>query len=441
MRVINLAEAVAAAQNHRLALLLVCAGVASHAAAVDYSAIGNVNFDASRNDNIRMAEHDKTAVNKYLLSPQIRFNANSETTSVGLQTLLYFNRYDKSEYDSDDQNIGLSFGHQFERSTVGLNANLVRESTITSETETSGIVGVEADRTERYVIAPSWSYLLNDTNQIQLQADYQKQDYRNRNYTGYDNIAVMLDWVHIYTERLKLVASLRYSDYQSEYIMFDVPQVPRFGVPAGFLGEEGYSTRTRDKGGQVGFDYQWSEQSLLQVRAGGSHSTNSYPLKNEDEVCRFGLTSEILGAICNPDESSDNLFTANVNWTWSNENHTVSLNASKETQPSSNGYTVDATVIGTSWNYKMTELDQFSASVSLRRNGQKGSSDVRNGTIADRDYQSAQVGYTRRLNENWSVNTGYQYNHQKYDDADFKASSNIFSIGVRYQPREWHWAR
>lgn len=434
------------APHRRLIALVICVGAVSTGWATDYSATAGVEARPTYNDNLRMAETDKTAVYKYMLTPNIKLDAKTETTTFELASIFYFNRYDKTEFNSDDQNVLFVFNHAFESSSVGLNANLVRESTITSEVLTTGLIGDTAQRTEQYVLSPSWIYELNDTNQFQLQGSYVSQDYASEQYTPYKNTSANFDWVHIATERLKLVASLTYSNYHSDDITFDVPRTDTiypgipFVIPQGYFGSESYSTRTKDKGAQLGVDYQWSEQSMIQARAGRSKSTTSYPLKGDDVVCADPF-SQVFGAICDPEETTDQMSTAQLNWTWNNETQQFSLNGTKTTQPTSSGYTVDALRVGSSWSYKLTELDQIAATATLVRNRSKNASQVRNAAIADRDYQSASISYQRQFGQEWFVSTTYQFNRQKYTEVDFDANSNVYSVGIRYQPQAWHWAR
>jgi hypothetical protein len=457
-------------RSHFVALV-VFIGIASGSAATDYSSGARLNVDASHNDNLRMSETDKISVNKYLVTPVFTLSADTERSKLQLASTLYFNRYDKNEFDSNDQNIGLAFTHEFENSSVGLNANVVRDSTITSEQLTSGVVGRKAERTERYQAAPSWSYTLNETNVLQLNGSYTIQDYRTSSYTGYKNIGTGLDWIHIINERFKLVVSATYSDYHSDDSeKLDVPNqnisipvqtgidsegepiIIEQGLPAGIFGQQTYSTRTKESGGQVGLDYYWSEASLLQARVGRSRSKTTYPITDSSDVCSnaFRLTllqssslyAPFVSGFCDLESNSDLLSTAQLNWNWSNEHQQFSLSTTKSSQPSSNGYVIDALQVSSSWSYRLTEKDQISANLSLVRNRAiNKKSSLQNTSIANRDYESAALSYRRQVNEQWSVSASYQFGQQKYNDIDTQANSKIISLGIRYQPQEWHWAR
>lgn len=457
----QLSAAISATNRNRILGLMVFAGLASTGSAVDYSAGTSISANASHNDNLRLTESNKVAVNKYLVVPILTFGANTENSKLELDSTFFFNRYDKSQFNSDDQNIGLAYTYNFENSSVGLNANIVRDSTITSETLTSGIISEKAERTERYQAAPSWSYTINETNLLQLNGTYSRQDYRTTGYTGYKNIDSTLSWIRIVNERLKLILSGRYSDYHSDDSQsFDIPGndtgievqtgidsttrlpiIQRVIVPKGFFGQQSYATRNIEKGGQVGLDYQWSEAALLQARLGRSRSKNEFIVNDPQNLCNmeFGL---IFAGLCSQPDSDGTQSTAELDWSWSNERHQLGLNATKSTQPSSNGYVVDTTQVGSFWTFKLTELDQISTNLTLVRNRAiDKQSSLLNTSAADRDYGTATITYRRQFGDHWFANTSYQFSRQKYSDFDIQASSNTISLGIQYMPQEWHWSR
>jgi hypothetical protein len=434
--------------GNQLIAVLVCAGWISTSTAIDYSADAAVSTSVSHNDNLRLVQTNKTAVTRYEMTPVFKLSAISETSVLRLTSTFDFNRYDKSEFNTDDQNIALAFNHQLETSSVGFNAAVIRSSTITSELLTTGRIGDKAERTEQYQFSPNGSYTLNEHNLIQFSASYSKQDYQATGYTGYKNVGAELDWIHIINERMKWVTTATYSDYHSDDLEFDVPGF-NIGLPRGYFGKQSYSTRTKNKGLQVGLDYQWSEESVIQARFGRSKNDTTYPVNDPQNICgnstylaliRLGLP---LGGICTT-IPHDNTFlsTAELDWTWRNERQQFSLNTIKSTQPTSNGYSVDALQLSSNWSYQLTELDEVSTNLSLIRNRALGKGNSLQSTAgADRDYGSATLQYQHRIGENWFVNTSYQYSRQKYTEVDYQANSKVISLGIRYQPQQWHWSR
>lgn len=427
--------------------------------AVDYSAGMSIGVDTSYNDNIRLVEKDKTSVHKYGITPSLTFGAATETTELQLNSLFDFNRFDKSEFNSNDQNIALDLSHQLENGSMGLHAAYINNSTITSELLTSGIIGSKAERAEQYQLSPRWSHQISETDLLQLQASYLVQDYRSSNYTGYKNAGGEIDWLHRINERLKWITTVGYSDYSSDDISFNVPprEFAYFSdtglsvVSTNEFGSQSYSTRTKTKNVQIGVDYQLSEQTQLSGRLGRSRNDTTYPIKDPNNVCTdpyylqlVGLNfGPYLGAVCNSlPHSIKQGSTAELDWTWKSERQQVDLNATKSVQPTSNGYAVDAIQISSGWSYQLTELDQLSASLSLVRNRaiDKNNS-LLNTQFADRDYGSATLTYQRRISESWFLQTSYEFSEQKYTQVDYKANSKVIALSLNYRPQQWHWSR
>ncbi len=470
------------AQKFLISLLaaIVLQSISLLVSAADYAGGFNMNVDASHNDNIRLAPSDKTSVQKYHAAPTLTFSAATENTKIELNSTFDFNRYDKSEFDSNDQNLALALSHQLERGSIGLNVAYINNSTLTSELLTSGRIGNKAERTEQYQLSPQWTYSINETNLLQTQASFTAQDYHSNAYTGYKNTGAEVDWLHMINERIKLVTAVTYSDYQSDDIKFGVPTsefvyttsdptspgehkyflpgIDVVGISADAFGEQSYAPRTKNVGGQIGIDYQSTEQSLLSGRFGRSRNTSTYPIKDPNNICSnsdylrlisdFNRGVAVLGSgsletICSPLPNSEAwLSTAEIEWGWSNERQQFKLNTTKSTQPTSNGYTVDATQIGSSWSYQFTALNQLSANLTLVRNRAiDKKSTLQNASIADRDYGSATLAYQRQLSERWFLRASYTYSEQKYTQNNSRASSKILTLSINYRPQQWHWSR
>lgn len=426
--------------------------------AVDYSASASIEAFAGHDDNLRLVKDDKTSVMHYDLIPAIDFRADTEVSKFTISTRFDFNRYSESDFDSDDQTINMNYLREFENSTIGLGAKAVLNSTITSEELGSGRIGDTADPTELYMLTPSWSYTINQTNMLQWSASYAQQDYHTTNYISYQNIDSSLSWIYILNERWKLVLTGNYGDYQSDDRKFNVPAGPTpifsgsgefLGVmPPAYFGQQRYSEGSKTEGGQVGMNYMVTEQSELQVSFGRSNSTRKTDISDFQNICTDPLYQDLvgvgnqIGAVCSSlPKDKTTLSTAQVSWNWNNERQEFNLNASKTTQPTSNGYTVDATQVSSGWNYKLTELDQFFVDMTLVRNRAIDKATDLRPVAADRDYQTAGIRYQRRIGREWFITTGYQYKHQEYTESDYKASGQVVSLAVRYQPAAWHWSR
>lgn len=428
-----------ATRPHPILALLICTALAPLAVATDYSAEASFDVRTLYNNNLRMTEDDKTEAVEYRTTPTLELGAETETTTAKLTSLLYFKRYDEDQFNSDDQTVQLNLSHEFEASSAGLNGGMYRDSTVTSEILSSGIIGETAERTIYYSLAPYWTYTLNEQNMLQFQGSYGKREYRNDDYTGYESYGGNVDWIRIFNERWKFVLSAKYSDVEFDERTYSIR----------FFGQQAFSTRTKEKGLQVGLDHQWSENTMLQLRLGSSKSDQTTSFNDLDNICTDPTYLLLISMNINPGANcsslptdTSRLSTVDLSWNWKTEVQEVGVNASKSTQPSSNGYVVDSIQLSSYWKYRLTERDRLNAELSVVRNRSMGSSEeLQSDARADRDYQSATLGYRRQLSENWYVNTSYQYNWQKYSDIDYAAESHVVSLGIHYQPQSWHWAR
>lgn len=418
--------------------------------ATEYTAGFGMEVDTSHDDNIRLVQNNKTAVNKYSAAPTLTLTANNETNQIKLDSTFDFNRYDKNEFNSNDQNVSLTLSRQFENSSFDLSTDYIRNSTITSELLTTGRIGNKAERAERYQISPRWLYNLNETNLLQLQASYTAQNYHSDAYTEYGNTEAQIAWFYKINERLSWIASAAYSDYESDDIVFGVPRTTFF-LPAGYFGQQSYSVRTKTTGLNFGLNYEWSEQSSIDARLGRSKIRTDYPTNDPNNICvnpeflSFSelIREQIFGAICNSLPSSNSFAsTADITWSWKSERQQISLTGTKATQPTSNGYTVDAIQIGSSWGYQLTELDRLGVSLTVVRNRAiDDKSILQNASNADRDYESGSLSYQRQISEYWFLRASYQFSKQKYTEIDYEANSNVVAVSINYRPQLWYWSR
>lgn len=428
--------------------------------AMNIEASAVVDTKAGHDDNIRLVQKDKTAVNEIDLAPQLNLDVRTENTTVHLGTIVKARRFNRSEFNSDDQNVNLSITHSSERASFGIGATYIHDSTLTSELLSSGRIGTKADRSEQYLLAPSFSYALSETNRVALTGQYASQDYGSAAYIGYSDASADLSWTYLESEQLKWILSASYSDYRSEDMEFGVPTRTVFGISGvngllyfirpGAFGTQAYATRMQDKGLSGGFDYQFTERSLIKLRLGWAKDRLTFPINDHDNVCEnpfyLNLPADIkaaTGAICDsiPDRKTA-LTTAAINWSWLGENQKVVLDLSKATQPTSNGYAVDATRLKSTWSYQISELDKIILDISLAKNRAiSNESTLQNTSLADRNFGTARLSYQKQISERWFADLSYQYTTQKYTQTDYEANSKTIAIGINYRPAQWFWSR
>jgi len=419
---------------------LVALALTSAARAADYSAGMIFAVGGKHDDNIRFVQ----------TVPEFKLSAATESTLTELDSRFSFNRFDKSEFNSDDQDIDLSFVKGFETSSLKLDANVVRDSTLTSELLGTGRIGTKAERRELYSFSPSWTYALDENDQIALGASYQNVDYHSTQYIGYHSWDVSLTWTHAFTERLDLQAVTTHSEYRSDDgITQDVPNqnliINVFGallpIAKGQFGQQTYFTENKNDGIQIGAGYKLTETSNLTALVGFARSKTDYPLKDPNNDCGNGFRRGFT-QFCFLTPQEETAPTATLAWNWKGERQDFQLSASKARQPSGDGFIVDATQVALTWSFNLAELHRLSFDFSGTRNRSLASSRAQANTASiDRDYASATLGYHYQWSENWFIDTTYRYAYQNYTDTDNAANSRVVTLGVRYQPTQWHWSR
>jgi len=420
--------------------------------AADYAAGINMKVYGSHDDNIRMTE-DKAEINGVVASPGLTLSAESETAKLGLDSRFDFYRYDDSGYDTDNQWVELSSSKAFERSLIGLGAQIVRDSTTTSELLDSGRIGTTAQRSEEYSANAFWQWSISENNQLTANSRYAIRDYRGPGYIGYNYWDNSLGWSYKLGERWSLDVVGQYSQYRSETTTVNVPAVfiaayyyPPIGgtidnIQPGDAGEMGYSSENTTFGGQVGASYHVNEQNSVRLLIGRSRNKTTYPIEDPTDICA-DIYLHGLAPLCTLEPEDNIPNTATLNWTWAGEVQQLTVNATKSQQPSSNGIVIDATRLSAEWSYRITERDRIALSLSGTRNRALTENGVqRLATASNRDYASATAEYHRQLSESWYIDASYQYRHSEYKDFDSEADANAITLGISYRPVARHWSR
>lgn len=410
-----------------------------------------MDVDAKYDDNIRLVEDDKTAISGVVVAPILTMKVDTALSKTELDARFSSSRYDESNYDTDNQDIQFSTDYQLERLQVGIGLGLTRDSTVTSETDGSGRIGDEATRHERYQVGPFASYDISEVDQIKIQGSLSRDDYKSDQYSDYTYTAGNIDWIHTLNERIQLVTRLNYSYYESDYRdivvarnqLFPAGSPPLF-LPFDLVGvvadTQELATTSRDKGVQLGAYYLPTEQISINVLAGTSRNTTEYLVRDPHHVCRDPIPSP--NALCTDLPSSDNsLFTTDVDASWQNELHRLTLGVGKSSQPTGDGYTLDSLKFRSGWGYKLNERTSLNTQLSWIRNRVLDSNNTRQANNSDRDYGNASITLQRQLSETWYATASYTYRQQDYVEVDYFASSNTVSLGILYQPQQWYWSR
>src|SRR5438105_8907936 len=109
--------------------------------AAEWSMEPSVGLRAEHNDNIQFTSAPHPSVWGTILSPDVKFSGQTETLTVTGGLRLNFNRYfGEHGLDSTDHILSLRSSYKAERNILGLNIDSIRDSTLVSELNETGLV-------------------------------------------------------------------------------------------------------------------------------------------------------------------------------------------------------------------------------------------------------------------------------------------------------------
>lgn len=400
--------------------------LASPVFAVDYTAGSSVRVQANHDDNVQLSETPISASGQ-TANAAVSLGAATERTQATLDAEAWARRYNRSQYDSDDQRVSAGITHQWERAQVGIDVAAVRDSTLTSELLDSGRVEETAQRHEQKQISPTWSYQIDESDLITLQGSHVDSRYQGSSYTDYTYWQAQLLWTHTLSERLRGFVAINYSDYQSE------------PLPVAF--SQSYATGATDTGLQLGGDYQFSEMLSASLLAGASRNATDVQVKDPNDICGFAAVFGLLPQfpLCTLRDTDSTLTTFSGSLKWRGTRSDIDVNIERSTQPSSNGYLQDTTQLDVSGRHRIWEHGTLGLTLTAGETDAPDAGSSRSSTLS-RDFHYATLSYTHSLNENWLIDGSYQYRSQQYETRE-RIDSNVASIGITWRPVTRHWSR
>lgn len=399
--------------------------LSSFAAATDFSLDRSLHLDANHEDNLLLRELQLSSFGQ-TANVRVGLGAASERTTANVEVELWARQFNRSDFNSDDQRVRANFAHESEHSTIGLQLDALRDSTLTSEPLDSGRIE-DAQRHEQYTASPNWSYQLGEQDLLSLQGSYANSYYRGEGYSDYRYWQAQLLWTHSISERLRGFVALNYSDYQSQ------PRLYAFS--------QSYATGSTEHGLQIGGNYQFSENIVASILAGSSSNKTDVQVGDPQQYCPFAEAFGLLPLfpLCTLEDSDSSLNTVNASLKWNNPRHELAADISHNTQPSSNGFVQEVAQLNLNWRYRVWEYGTLGLALIAGAADVSGEQD--NGASQQsRDFQYATLSYSHSLSENWFLDCNYRYRSQQYEDRD-RVASNAAFVGITWKPKTQHWSR
>ncbi len=424
-------------------LLCSLTGVSVPSLAKEYSAQTVLRASGEYDDNVRLSD-DKVSIAGLIVSPELNVGVRTEKLDVRLNTALDFARFDKDEYNSDDQDFVLTSLYDLEYNTFSAFAQLRRDSTRTSEFPDtddtgalidpgSGQVGVRATRRETQSFNLAWEHRLTEKQSVELSTSYSKVDHRSDNLNDYDFTNIGAVYKFVLSDRTQLFAHVGVSRFDSDtdrFVLFGFGEIP--------IDNRLYSANIQSDTYTVtvGLNRVLTEKLSFSIDAGASYVESGID-SSEADVFSAQSGFSILAGL---QDDEDTVFKLNSMLEYSGERTTLSLTFNSGTAPSANGYLLFSNRLFSTANYRLSERSDIFARLDLVDDEALGGVVGTRGS-SDRTYGAARAGVSHRLTEAWFVEASYRFRAQERDSLEDSAKSNAVFLDVVYKPNSKTWSR
>lgn len=381
----------------------------------EWSARGGVDVHYKSHDNIRLRTKNKTSVQGFVVAPHVSTQWRTETSNVSAEFRLKLNRYDKQNFDSNNQDLTIDASHQFEHNKLSIEGVYNRDSTVTTELLDSGRIGDKAIRRTLYRVAPEWQWQISPRQTLDTSVSYEATSYGSSQYTDYHFTYASTTWAYQLTPRWQLQLQPYASRYKSQNSTPKTPFSPQI--------------MSDTYGLQGGYTWLVSEQIQWSLLIGGSHRKSNYdpllaiPLnywKYYPSLHSY-LPFDLVG------HDASNSIVGQSNFTWTGEYWTVGFNVSSSEQPSGDGGVRQLNTANLKVNWRPRRYFQVQLQALIGRNSWSS-----NQNRPDRNFGSARLQLSWRFAENWWVRTSYDVRAQKYSSGAGTAVDNAVYLTLSW---------
>lgn len=169
-----------------LAIALLLTTISASKAA-EWTIDPTIGFRGGYDDNIRLATDDEISSAVGIFSPSAVFGVNTPTSGASGEVGFDFRRYEAdSDLDDNNSRFNLNSYHNLERSRLGLDLAFVKDTTLDSQLEATGLV-LGRVRRQRATVSPNWIWTFNERTRLSANYSYTDVEYKNAGGTGFTN--------------------------------------------------------------------------------------------------------------------------------------------------------------------------------------------------------------------------------------------------------------
>jgi hypothetical protein len=389
-----------------LANILLLAGCTPALFAAEWKIDPSVSLRTGYNDNITLRTNDEISSPEIVLSPSANFSVATPTSGASGTLRFDFKRYtEESDLDDDNVRFLTETFHQMERSRIGLDLDFIKDTTLDSQLEDTGLVFDRVNRNS-IIASPNWSYSFSPRTSVQTSYSYNRVDYDNTADTAFVNFTVnsgQLSLNRVLSERStgSVTLSRTRSDNDND-------------------------VTSTNSGVQAGADYRFSETLFVSAFAGYRYtqvdfSQNSLiPIFSGPILIGFQPVSSDISR-----SESGSTYSASI--TKGFERGETSLSASRDISNDINGTPIEVNRLRSLNHYNFSAT--FSGDLNLEYY-QSNVSDI--GNSSNRSYFLVEPRLNWQFQQFWRLSGSYRYRQQTFDNSDEDAVQNAAYLTLTY---------
>jgi hypothetical protein len=401
----------------KLAAAALAAFIALPAAAQEWGFRAGAASRVEYTDNYQLRAADQFSATTVTVAPFVTGYRRSETSQIDLLAGVGYNYVIASEGGNDDYwsgRLSLTGSAVHDRHNYGFNVGVVRDQTIRTETQLTGVVfGAGSTRTGTTAGA-NYGYALTERLNAGAFGSVFSNDYGsasgggtqsdNRGWSVGGNLGYAL------TDRTQVTLASSYSWFDS-----DISDSDSVSTTLGISHRYSEWLSFSAYGG-----YFWSNIESTQ---------NFFVCPTTPAVCQAGLVAPVQVAFGDERSSSGTLFGGTVNYRIS-ERTTIGADASQNIQPSGVGTITKVTAMGASLNHGFSERLRGQIGGAWRRSTIPGTDSGTTGLRSE--FSNVGVSMSYDLARDWLLTVGARRDWS--DQRGLSADANVVFLSLA-----WNW--
>jgi len=388
-----------------LACLLLASGASQ---AAEWKIAPTLRFRAGYNDNLRMGTDNEISSAEATFSPSAVFSVATPASNVSGTVGFDFRRFEAdSNLDDNNSRFEISSFHNLERSRLGLDLGFIKDTTLDSQLEATGLA-FDRIRRQSITASPNWTYTFNERTRVNANYSYSDVEYLNPSDVRFVNYTL--------------------NSGQASLTRVMNEQITASITLSGTRSNNDNDRKSTNANLQIGASYRFSETLSATLFAGArrtetnSSQTSLIPILSGNTRIGFvPLTQDITNRSSGA--------TLNASLTKTLLRGEIGLSASRDISNDFNGEPIEVTRLSTTSLYRFSEI--LSARLKLEFYDSKSNDNIITGL--NRNYYQIEPKFTWAVKKFWSLSGSYRYRKQTFTDIKEDATQNAAYLTLTYR--------